>query len=166
MAVQDRTRLIDAAHDRIRARFPGAVLACQKSIFDKLADGGVSAPPGAAPQIFNLSRGSFAFGETAESGGFCASGHPLQNSLAPLCGTSEFCKVDIFSPANGICLRKNIRGSAAHVAGTDLTGGSAIVGWVLRGFVRNSFVFGFRAVSANFICRKALLGLRRKELQA
>ena len=64
MAVQDRTRLIDAAHDRIRARFPGAVLACQKSIFDKLADGGVSAPPGAAPQIFNLSRGSFAKDET------------------------------------------------------------------------------------------------------
>ena len=56
MAVQDRTRLIDAAHDRIRARFPGAVLACQKSIFDKRTDGETS------PR-----RGSFAFGETAQS---------------------------------------------------------------------------------------------------
>ena len=43
-----------------------------KSIFDKLADGGVSPPPGTAPQIFNLRRGSFALGETTESCGFCA----------------------------------------------------------------------------------------------
>ena len=38
--------------------------ACQKSIFDKLEDEGVSLPTGVAFQIFNLSCGSFVFGET------------------------------------------------------------------------------------------------------
>ena len=99
-------------------------------------------PPGAAPQICNLSRGSFAFGETAESCGFCASYHPT-NFCSRRCAAQakiarHFCQfsklskvvgpgrlenlkgfqpwVDIFPPANGICLRKNICISAAHEA--------------------------------------------------
>ena len=42
-----------------------------RKIFCQAAGRGVSPPPAAAPQIFNLSRGSFAFGKTAESAGFC-----------------------------------------------------------------------------------------------
>ena len=38
--------------------------------FDKLADGDVSPPRGAASQIFNLGRDSFAFGEIAKSAEF------------------------------------------------------------------------------------------------
>lgn len=67
-----------------------------KKYFDKLADGGVP-PLDTTTQIENLSHGSFAFGEIAESCGFCASGHPLQFPPALLCGTSENCEEAIFS---------------------------------------------------------------------
>ena len=43
-----------------------------------LVDEGVSLLPGAASQIFNLSRGSFAFGKTTNFCGFCVFYHPLQ----------------------------------------------------------------------------------------
>ena len=49
---------------------------------------------------------SFAFGETAESCGFCASSHPLQFLLAPLRDTSKNCKVGIFSPASKLACAK------------------------------------------------------------
>ena len=48
--------------------------AYQERLFDKLADG-VSSPPGAASQNFNLSLGRFSLAETAKSVGFCASGY-------------------------------------------------------------------------------------------
>ena len=93
-----------------------SALSLSKSIFDKLADGGVSAPPGAAPQIFNLSRGSFAFGETAESSGFCAPA--AHEAILPI---FQIVKI------GRLCRLENPLGFQPF-AGTDFTGGSAIVG--------------------------------------
>ena len=38
--------------------------ACQKSLFDKLVDGGASFPARCRVKIFDFAVGSFAFGET------------------------------------------------------------------------------------------------------
>ena len=54
---------------------------CQKGVFDKLVDKGVSPPPDVASQIFNSNRGNFALGETVKSAKFCVYGHPRQFPL-------------------------------------------------------------------------------------
>ena len=71
-------------------------------------DGGVNSPARCRGSNFQFEPRQFRpQGETAESCGFCASCHPHQISLAPLCGTSEICKEAIFALGNGISRRKN-----------------------------------------------------------
>ena len=63
-------------------------------------------------------RDSFAFGETAESCGFCASRHPLQFSFAPLYDTSKNCKERFLLREMVSPTRKSSRPNI-HAAGHD-----------------------------------------------
>lgn len=86
---------------------PGAS-ACKKAFLTSWRTGEVP-PLDTTAQIENLSRGSFAFGEIAESCGFCASGHPLQFPPVLLCGTNENCEEAIFSGKWDFSMQKSSR---------------------------------------------------------
>ena len=103
----------------VRARH--ARSACQRSIFDMLVDEGMSLLPGAASRIFNLSRGSFAVGKTANSCGFCASCHPFPILFVSFCGTIENYKETTLPLENRISRRKNRLAPAHTPSGTAKT---------------------------------------------